>query len=488
MFNQEGNIKLLSHVQEYEKDGIWISVEEGLEQIRKGSILVSKARNSPSGEYDWLKTNKLACVIWNYCGNYAYFDFDLKKYEAHGGIELVQKKVKSAKEKLMNTSFVAAVWDSLSAKGLGMLVKHELSFSSDDEWESFYLSVCAELLSITGEEPDYKCRNINRKNVLSWDPNLYLNLESDSFPESKISLLAPGVHSDNKTEESKTHITTKCTPPFDIKGRFYAQSYIDIHFKQCLDEAIMVDEVKRYAIFPTRMTKIGIYKPKSKIFGEGRKKMLFYSLITRYFINPSYRKDSLYGWLKSYNNEMCDPPLADTVLHGTFDYVMQRIAAKDFFIKGNRDCFVHFFSDCKLTLKEKKSIVAKSRTIRSKQAIKTAIQELKLKEEPIIKSRVVEISGVKERTVTKYWSEFLPDALRMKIEEHKHKYYSGSPLPEVEPTWLTEEMPVFDDIIEIAPPAIEYEPEPAFQETNQEFFNGLFIDATGTIISLDNVA
>src|SRR5688572_24021346 len=114
MFNTEGKIKLLSNVQEYEKDGIWISVEEGLEQIRMGSILTSKARNSPSGEYDWLKTNMLACVIWNYCGNYAYFDFDLKKYEAQGGTELVQKKVKYAKEKLMKTPFVASVWESLS--------------------------------------------------------------------------------------------------------------------------------------------------------------------------------------------------------------------------------------------------------------------------------------------------------------------------------------------------------------------------------------
>ncbi len=295
------------------------------------------------------------------------------------------------------------------------------------------------------------------------------------------------MHSDNKTEESKTHITTKCTPPFDIKGRFYAQSYIDIHFKQCLDEAIMVDEVNRYAIFPTKMTKIGIYKPKSKIFGEGRKSMLFYSLITRYFLNPSYRKDSLYGWLRSHNNEMCDPPLADAVLHGTFDYVMQRISAKDFFIKGNRDCFVHFFSDCKLTLKEKKSIVSKGRIIRSKQAIKMAIQELEIKKESIIKSKVAEISGVKERTVTKYWSEFLPEALRLKIEDHKHNYYSVHPVPETRPSWLTEEMPVFDDFFESTPPAIDYEPEPAFQETCHEFHNNLFIDATGMIISMENV-
>ena len=199
--------------------------------------------------------------------------------------------------------------------------------------------------------------------------------------------------------------------------------------------------------------------------------MLFYALITRYFLNPSYRQDRLYGWFREYNNEMCDPPLADTVLQGTYDYVMQRITAKDFFIKGNRDCYVHFFSDCNLTLKEKKSIVGKSRIIRSKQSIKMAIQELELNQETITKSRVVEISGIKERTVTKYWSEFLPDTMRKQIEEHKHTYYGYHPLPEVQPSWLSETIPVFDDFADYISPDIEYEPEPVFHEVQEEMLH-----------------
>lgn len=486
MFNKEGKIKLLCNLTEYEKDGIWISVEDGLEQIRIGSVLVSKARNSGSGEYDWMKKNMLPCVIWNFCGNYAYFDFDLKKYEAQGGIELVHKKVECAKEKLINTSFVCAVWQSLSAKGLGLLVKYDFSISSENEWERFYTAVCAELQHITGEEPDTKCGNVNRKNVLSWDPNIYINLDSDSFPESKISLLGTGVHSDNKTEENKTHVSTKCTPPFDIKGRFFAQSYVDIHFKQCLDEAILVDEEVGYAIFPSKMTKIGIYKPKNKIFGEGRKSMMFYSLITRYFLNPSYRKDSLYGWFRGHNNELCNPPLSEAVLNGTWDYVMERISSKDFFITGNRDCFVHFFSDCKLTLKEKKSIVAKSRVIRSKQSIKMAIQQLQLNHVPITKSKVVEISKIKERTVTKYWSEFLPEEMQVRIEQHKRNYYNVPPLPEVEPSWLTEVMPLINESFDDNAPENGDEPEPVYQEIPGELDYDILEDYLAS--AMDNVA
>jgi hypothetical protein len=480
MFNREGNIKLLINVQECEKDGIWISVVEGLEQIRMGSILTSKARNSPTGECDWLKKNKLPCVIWNYSGNYAYFDFDFKEYEAQGGIELVQEKVKYVKDVLINTSYVSAVWESVSAKGLGLLVKHEFSLKSNIEWEQFYDVVYAELQHITGEKPDHKCVNFNRKNVLSCDPDIYINLNADSFSDFDLSSSSRRVHSDNKTEESKTHVATKCTPPTQIKGRFFAQSYIDVHFKQYLDEAILVNEEKGYAIFPTRMTKIGIYKPKNKIFGEGRKSMLFYALITRYFLNPSYRQDSLYGWFRAYNNEMCDPPLSDTVLQGTFDYVMQRITAKDFFIKGNRDCYVHFFSDCMLTLKEKKSIVGKSRVIRSKQSIKMAIQELLIDQKEITKSKVSELAGVKVRTVTKYWSEFLPDEMRKKIEEHKHNYYNYHPLPDSPPSWLSETLPGFDEIADFGSPDIEYEPEPVYPEE--------MVDAIDTVLSLENAA
>lgn len=161
---------------------------------------------------------------------------------------------------------------------------------------------------------------------------------------------------------------------------------------------------------------------------------------------------------------MCDPPLADPVLRGTYDYVMQRITADDFFIKGNRDCYVHFFSNCTLTLKEKKSIVGKSRVIRSKQYIKMAIQELLIDQKAITKEKVSELSGIKERTITKYWLEFLPDEMRKKIEEHKHNYYGYHPLPEAPPLWLSETMPGFDEIADYSSPDIEYEPEPVYSE------------------------
>jgi hypothetical protein len=147
-------------------------------------------------------------------------------------------------------------------------------------------------------------------------------------------------------------------------------------------------------------------------------------LLARYFLNPNYSHSNLFEWLKNYNTIICEPPLPEKDVFDIWEYALIRIKSPDFYIKGNRDCFVHFFSTCSLSLREKQSVVRQSQVVRSKFAINEAIQAIINEGLPITKRLVAKYSGRKERTVTKYWTEFLPDDIRFEIEAHKSKYYS----------------------------------------------------------------
>lgn len=424
LFDESGHVLYYSRIAEEDKDGLQITVEEALEQIKIGSVVINKARQSKSILYDEIKIKKLPGVMWNKSGRYAYFDFDFKKGNKDNNPELSISELELLKCKLITTGYVYACWNSLSKTGIGCLVCYDSNVNSESEWKNLYQIIQSKLNEFTGFATDGHCNSIVRKNVLSHDPNILFN--PDVIPFDCLYELANdwGVQSDSITNRKKTYIATKCTPLVpDNMRMFHRQSFLDIHFNHLLEEAIYVNEEVGYAVYEERKTKIRIYTPQKKKFGSGRKVTLFYALLTRYFLNPNYKHLKLFQWLRDFNQSFCVPPLPDTDLQSIWDYVMVSIKSDKFEIKGNSDCYVHFFSYCGLTTQQKKSITSQSRILRTKHAIKSAINQLISQDKPLTKAMVAELSKVKPRTVAKYWTEFLPESIRSNIEEHKRKYY-----------------------------------------------------------------
>jgi len=424
MFNSNGEIKLHACITEEEKNGVEVSVGEALQQIKSGHILINKARVSPKVVFEDIKINKLPCVIWNLSGKYIYLDVDFKKNNKENNPELSLDEIGNFKKKLMHTGWVYACWVSLSNTGVGLLVYYDCQIISEAEWKTQYISVMEELHQLTGYLPDSSCINLNRKNVLSYDPELQINPNVQAFYGENVKV-DKGVHSNTITKGNRTNIATKCTPlvPDNMK-MFHKQSFIDVHFKELIDDAIFVDDKKGYAVFSTRFTKISLYTPKKKKFNSSRKVTLFYTLLARYFLNPNYSHSNLFDWLKNYNKVICEPPLPEKDVFDIWEYALARIKSPDFYIKGNRDCYVHFFSTCSLSLKEKQSVVRQSQVVRSKFAIKEAIQAILNEGLPLTKQLVAKYSGRKIRTVTKYWVDFLPVEMQNKINLHKSKHYN----------------------------------------------------------------
>jgi hypothetical protein len=424
LFDESGQVLFFSRIAEEDKDGLQITVEEALQQIQIGSVVINKARQSKSILYDEIKIKKLPGVMWNKSGRYAYFDFDFKPGNSDHNPELSNSELEFLKSKLITTGYVYACWISLSKTGIGCLVCYQNTVNSELEWKNLYQNIQNKLNEYTGFVTDRHCNSIVRKNVLSHDPNMLINPDVTPFDSLYDLLNDWGVQSYNITNNKKTYIATKCTPIVpDNMRMFHRQSFLDIHFNHHLEEAIYVNEEVGYAVFEERKTKIKIYTPQKKKFGSGRKVTLFYALLTRYFLNPNYKHLKLFQWLRDFNQSFCVPPLSDNDLQSIWDYVMISIKSDKFVIKGNSDCYVHFFSYCELTQKQKKSITSQSRILRTKHSIKKAINQLISNDKSLTKHNVAELSNVKPRTVAKYWTEFLPVSNRLNIEEHKRKYY-----------------------------------------------------------------
>ncbi len=405
-------ITYLKNLREPDKKCL-ITLYEAFDQIKSNNIFINKLRimPQPSSEYDELKLLQPA-VQWNQVPGLMYFDYDLKGKD--------KSEIDLLGEKLRNISFVYSCWLSIGGQGHGLLVKYKMEKGRIlpilPDWKKLYNQIKEKLDLITGFISDKRCCDIKKNNFLSSDFNLYINENSEVLPQIN----------EGATCGLKRNIvedTTCCTLVVNEKPeQIYQRSFIDVHFPDLLKEALIVNKKLGYAIFEDKQNVVKILTPWRKIKNGDRNRILMFVFILYYRINHMLGDDRTWKWLYQFNQDFCNEPLRDGEMRNIFNHVLLGYKNGTIYKSSNKVALVHFFSDCKLDKESKLSIIQQSRVIISKHKIKIAIDKLIFENQKLTVSKVAISSKVGERTVQKYWLEFLPEEKRNSVIQYREKY------------------------------------------------------------------
>jgi hypothetical protein len=84
------------------------------------------------------------------------------------------------KSKLVNDRYIMALWDSPSSQGLKGLIKVD---STIENHKDFFFSLSIYFLQNYGIELDKSGSDVTRLCYVSWDPNIFINYDSEIFDE-----------------------------------------------------------------------------------------------------------------------------------------------------------------------------------------------------------------------------------------------------------------------------------------------------------------
>lgn len=96
-----------------------------------------------------------------------YFDMD----DIHSTV------INSVKDKLKESNFVYALWESFSGNGLAFIIKLDRDNISKELYKSTYIEIANEInTKLNGiATVDMKTCDLTRRNFISYDPNIYIN-------------------------------------------------------------------------------------------------------------------------------------------------------------------------------------------------------------------------------------------------------------------------------------------------------------------------
>lgn len=171
---------------------ITISIEQVLDLIETGSTItnqlhIATAREHGKGtvEYTRIKTHKLPSFLFNF--NFGNGSLANKNIISSTGLfyadidNVGSGQIEHLKEELSNIPYVLAVWKSLSENGLSVLFKVSgLDTNNYNEFKDYILN------TYTQFNWDLNAFKKIQKTVLSYDYNLYRNLDCKSLSYSTV--------------------------------------------------------------------------------------------------------------------------------------------------------------------------------------------------------------------------------------------------------------------------------------------------------------
>ncbi len=188
----------------YTKSIIQSNLLDELEDIKEGKykFIIEKCRNfTKKNDYDSYKTLKIKLPIVTFCGKFNN-GRKLENLEVYNNIMILDidnielSNIPYIKDKLRNDKYIYSVWLSPSNEGLKALVKvysspeeHKLSFNSLKEYFKTKYNITL----------DNSGSDITRLCFVSWDENLYLNLNSEIYYDKLIE--EEGVVSKSKSKK-----------------------------------------------------------------------------------------------------------------------------------------------------------------------------------------------------------------------------------------------------------------------------------------------
>lgn len=355
--------------------------------------IIEKLRAIPKGtlESDNIKRS-LPAIIWNFnttgcrkktCAtdSTGFFYFDIDGKESHD----------------FNPDYFCAFWKSVTNTGFGALV--QVSGVNTQNFNVAYKEV-AKSLDIPF---DQNAKDIVRLNILSYDPNIFHNPESEVIDFSHLS----------DSVDVQEEINEKCQA-ID-KNTFIKSSECNDTFSKLrydnLDEKkanvnLIYDCNGVCDLKDNKILYSQVYVPKV-IYEGNRYKPLTKIGIQILTLNPEVKLKQFTSFLSHINTSQCQPPM---------NIVNLKFLSKRLF--NNRQSFIlfpnktrRFFFNVQLNLSDKRSLVlsyiTREKSAQKKEAIKFALEQLIEIGEPFKLVDVIKKASAARNTVKKYLKEII---------------------------------------------------------------------------------
>jgi len=369
-------------------------LKEILNTIKYGNDrlpLIQSARtyDKSSVEYRKIKDSKLPTFRFN---------FKFNSYASNKNIisssGLIYIDVDNIND-IPNSDFIYAKWKSLSTKGFGVIVKVDnlnlYNFSNT------YNEIGKQLNVI----PDPNARKATQQTVLSYDPNLYFNPNSTTYTASTT------FDSHEVKKVPSAHILKKERRGMLGDGTFSEYNNTALRFNNISD--YFIDNDGDYVVFEDKINICEPYLP--LLIQEGKRNgTMFYHLTQHKMLNPHIDYKTLKSLSESINKRMV-PRLPNNEVNTIINNVLKGYENDSLKLILNKERKFLFNPKSKLTFKEIMGIVNKEngrlRIDKTKLSIYDVIESWDYKaNKKITQGKVANLSGISERTVKRYWSDF----------------------------------------------------------------------------------
>lgn len=352
----------------------------------KDVILKARQAGKNTSLYDHLKTTQIPTFSPN-----ASFESKRTAKNMKGLTGLMYLDLDNCTE-LQLSPLIYATWLSLSGSGRGILVKTK--DVTKDNFKDAYYSVAKEL----GIEADPQCVDITRQVVLSFDPEIYLNEESETYEYKG------GKDTTERMECTitplKVELKKRGEKKYESEGGLFNEDtkWNDLHTCDL--------EGQDYIIFETKTFFSKAYVPEN--IPQGRR-FLMVSAVSHQMtaLNLHWSQEEVNSFLNILNSR-CHPPLPQTEIQSILRNLLKRKESGNLKPLKNFGRYV-IFSD-KVSKKEKQSIggsiggkiSGRIKVNKTKAKIQECLDSWDLLKGKVTNRAIAEYTGLALKTIDKY--------------------------------------------------------------------------------------
>ena len=323
----------------------------------------------------------------NQFSSYIYFDLD----------DVIN--VEEIKNDIKRFPFVYACWRSFGGNGLGFLVRVDGIINKEtfkEAWEQVAMKIDLSF--------DKQAKSLSRKNVISYDPHIWVNNNCAAFKyqKKKNSIIKDSYERTIATYPLKekrqyavnVHLpTVSHDTPLQVRSTLKQEEFYGEPF-------LYFDEGKSYC---------DIYIHDGKI-PLGRRRIGLLSIIAKLiYLNPSHPKDSILKFVYSLNESYCTPPMSGEEVNSSFNFLWTKYESNTLTV-STRKRYLWFNPKVHMSNKERakvcQTVSARKRKENTNKKILKGMEIIKKKYQPINFKSLATASGVSYKTVLRRKNEF----------------------------------------------------------------------------------
>jgi len=378
-----------------------VKIESILEMIREGTFKekVLKARNYGKSDptYENIKSS-----MPTFTPNASFYNRrNSENIKALTGLIYLDVDQNIDVDKLKKFSFVYSFWKSLSAEGYGILVKVNNLTSSNftNTWCHLY-----NLFKEHGINIDVITKDITRQNVISYDPNIYIN--QSCIPIDTNDIKTDYINNNTSLSGSTIKETYTCNTTNTNNNIDFNEDYLhQINYVTKLNNYFDQD----YIIIENGKEYRNAYVPRE--IPDGRRHTTLKNYIKGILFNtPDIKYNDLKKLLFKVNHQHCSPSLSKKELLNLLNWLYNKFQDNHLTIQtGKKKIWINPYKG--FSTKEKKQLIGRlvgqikrDNTIKE---LKEEYNRLKKENNKVTQKMLSEKCNKSIRTIKRYWKEII---------------------------------------------------------------------------------